>query len=101
MQHYPRVLLVLLILCITGLVIVAPAAAATTQLHIVKYANDGTTVLSETTKTYQQLAADLPVLGDGITHYYHQGPVFIDNADPAVEEQLRWNPDEDTNPGRP
>jgi PKD repeat protein len=97
MQHYPRVLLVLLILCITGLVIVAPAAAATTQLHIVKYANDGTTVLSETTKTYQQLAADLPVLGDGITHYYHQGPVFIDDADPAVEEQLRWNPDEDTN----
>jgi PKD repeat protein/DMSO/TMAO reductase YedYZ molybdopterin-dependent catalytic subunit len=97
MHHYPRVLLVLLILCITGLVIVAPAAAATTQLHIVKYANDGTTILGETTKTYQQLAADLPVLGDGITHYYHQGPVFIDNADPAVEEQLRWNPDEDTN----
>jgi PKD repeat protein/DMSO/TMAO reductase YedYZ molybdopterin-dependent catalytic subunit len=99
MQHYPRFLLVLLILCIIGLVIVAPVAALpnTTQIHVVKYANDGTTVLSETTRTYQQLEAQLPVLGDGITHYYHQGPVFIDNADPAVEEQLRWNSDEDTN----
>ena len=40
----------------------------------------------ETTKTYQWLEANLPVLGDGTTHYYHQGPVFVDNADPAVEQ---------------
>ena len=36
-------------------------------------------------------------MGDGRTHYYHQGPVFVDDADPAQEEQLRWNPAEDTN----
>ena len=74
-----------------------PAMAATTQLHIVKYANDGTTILNETTKTYQWLEANLQVFGDGTTHYYHQGPVFIDNADPVIEQALRWNPAEDTN----
>jgi len=39
----------------------------------------------------------LPVLGDGTTHYYNQGPVFVDDADPAREEQLRWNAAEDKN----
>ena len=24
-------------------------------------------------------------MGDGKTHYYHQGPVFVDDADPARE----------------
>ena len=49
-------------------------------MHIVKYANDGTTILNETTKTYQWLEANLPVLGDGTTHYYSQGPTF-NNSD--------------------
>ena len=40
---------------------------------------------------------NLPVQGDGVVHYYHQGPVFVDNADPAVEEVLRWNPEENKN----
>ena len=71
--------------------------AATTQLHIVKYANDGTTILSEKTLTYQEMESTLPVQGDGITHYYHQGPVFIDDPDPVTQEQFRWNPGEDTN----
>jgi hypothetical protein len=78
------------------ILLVGPAMAATTQIHVVKYANDGTTIIGETTKTYQWLEANLPVLGDGTTHYYHQGPVFVDNADPVVEQQLRWNPGEDT-----
>jgi hypothetical protein len=43
------------------------------------------------------METNLPVLGDGTTHYYHQGPVFIDDTDPAREEQLRWNTAEDTN----
>jgi len=73
------------------------ASAATTDVHIVKYAADNTTVLSEKTVTYQWMEANLPVLGDGTTHYYHQGPVFIDNPDEALEQQLRWNPREDTN----
>jgi hypothetical protein len=43
------------------------------------------------------METNLPVMGDGITHYYHQGPVFVDDADSAREEQLRWNPAEDKN----
>jgi hypothetical protein len=43
------------------------------------------------------MESNLPVYGDGVTHYYHQGPVFIDNPDQAKEESLRWNPAEDTN----
>lgn len=82
----------IVLFCIALILLVTPVMAATTQLHIVKYANDGTTILTETTKTYQWLEANLPVLGDGTTHYYHQGPVFIDNADPVIEQELRWNP---------
>ena len=87
----------LFIIFTTILLFAAPALAATTQLHIVKYANDGTTILSEKTLTYQEMESSLPVQGDGATHYYHQGPVFIDDPDPLTEEQLRWNPGEDTN----
>jgi hypothetical protein len=39
----------------------------------------------------------LPVHGDGTTHYYAQGPVFVDNPDPDIEQQLRWNPEENSN----
>ena len=89
--------LVLITLFICILLFAVPALAATTQLHIVKYANDGTTILSEKTLTYQEMESSLPVQGDGVTHYYNQGPVFIDDPDPATQEQLRWNPCEDTN----
>ena len=80
-----------------GLVVPGTASAATTSVTIIKYAADGTTVLSQTTVTYQWMEANLPVLGDGTTHYYHQGPVFIDDPDEATEQALRWNPAEDTN----
>jgi PKD repeat protein len=41
---------------------------------------------------------NLPVLGDGTTHYYLQGPVFVDDlTNETHEQELRWNPDEDTN----
>ena len=78
--------------------LVAPAIAATTQIHVVKYANDGTTILSETTKTFQWLEANLPVLGDGTTPYSHQGPVFLDDpANEDHEQELRLNPEENVN----
>ncbi len=83
------------IICIVSLF--SGASAATTSVHILKYASDGITILNETTVTYQWLEQNLPVQGDGVTHYYHQGPVFVDDPDPVVEEQLRWNPEEDTN----
>ncbi len=79
------------------MIISLPVTAATTSIHIVRYANDGTTVLNETTKSYQWLQSNLPILGDGTIHYYAQGPVFLDNPDPLVEEQLRWNLGENTN----
>lgn len=87
--------LFLLLLVIS--LVVGNAAASTTELHIVKYASDRSTVLAEKTVTYQWMEANLPVMGDGVTHYYHQGPVFVDDADTTKEEALRWNPLEDTN----
>jgi len=79
------------------ILMVGMGSAVTTEVHIVKYADDGTTVLNETTVSYQWMMNNLPVLGDGTTHYYHQGPVFKDDPDPVVEELLRWNVTEDTN----
>jgi hypothetical protein len=69
----------------------AACAAPTTSLHVVKIAADGTTVLNETTVDYRWMEANLPVLGDGVTHYYHQGPVF------AEDKEAQWDVNETTN----
>ena len=81
-------MIAMILLC--GLVNVA-YAAPTTAVHVVKYAADGTTVLNETTVTYQWMEANLPVQGDGKTHYYHQGPVFVD------DKEGQWDVNETTN----
>jgi hypothetical protein len=55
------------------------AADVTTSVTVTKLANDGTTVLDEVTVTLAEMMADspeLPIYGDGETHYYHQGPTF-------------------------
>jgi hypothetical protein len=72
-------------------------SAMTTSVHVQKYAEDGKTILAEKTIDFLWMEQHLPVIGDGVTHYYHQGPVFFDDPDPAKEEQLRWNPAEDKN----
>jgi len=74
-------------------------AGPSTSLTITKIASDGKTVLAEKTVDYHWLMDEknIPVLGDGTTHYYHQGPVFVDDEDEATEEKLRWNSEEDTN----
>jgi hypothetical protein len=87
----------ILIICLVAVLFCTAASAATTEVHIVKYGPDKTTVLGEKTVTYQWMEQNLPIYGDGVTHYYHQGPVFLDDADPAREEQLRWNGEEDKN----
>jgi hypothetical protein len=69
----------------------------TTSIHVQKVDADGKTILAEKTVDYRWMEQYLPVIGDGVTHYYHQGPVFIDDPDPVQEEQLRWNPAEDQN----
>jgi uncharacterized repeat protein (TIGR02543 family) len=61
----------------------------TTSVLITKYAEDGTTPIAQTVVTWEWMAANLPVQGDGMTHYYHQGPTFDDND--------LWNPEEDNN----
>ncbi|MCW4033835.1 MAG: hypothetical protein NWF03_00550 [Candidatus Bathyarchaeota archaeon] len=55
------------------------AADVTTTITVTKLANDGTTVLDQVTVTVAEMMAgtpDLPILGDGVTHYYFQGPTF-------------------------
>ncbi len=77
----------ILIFLFTSAMICSAVTAVTTSLHIVRYANDGTTILNETTKTYQWLESNLPVLGDGVTHFYSQGPTF-NNSD--VWDNAEW-----------
>ena len=83
------------IMCLALLLAALPAVASpspvlaadpTTSVHVIKYAPDGTTILDETTVDYSWLEANLPVQGDGTTHYYHQGPTF--------DEANLWDPDE-------
>jgi hypothetical protein len=94
------VVVILLALLPTVILPAQAATGGTTSVTVTKYASDGTTVIAQVTVTYTQMkdhAYDLPVMGDGVTHYYHQGPVFIDDPDEATEQALRWNPAEDTN----
>ena len=86
------VYLLLLVVLVTGC-----CQATTTELSIIQYESDGTTIAEETTVSYQWLEENLPVQGDGLTHYYHQGPVFLDHPDPVQQALLRWNPGEDIN----
>lgn len=98
-----RPLWVLLAILLAALLIPAlvnpgtAAAAPTTTVTVKKLASDGTSVLAEKTVDYHWMMNNLPVLGDGSTHYYHQGPVFVDDPDEAREQTLRWNQAEDTN----
>lgn len=86
------------IICVFAIcLIIHGAGAASTRIHIQKISSDGKTVIAEKEVDFQWMESNLPVYGDGVTHYYHQGPVFIDNPDQAKEESLRWNPAEDTN----
>ncbi|MDI6718624.1 MAG: argininosuccinate synthase [Methanomicrobiales archaeon] len=79
---------VLLLVCLVGGIV---QAAPTTEVRVVKIAADGETILNETTVSYPWMEANLPVQGDGVTHYYHQGPVFEE------DQEGRWDPNETTN----
>jgi hypothetical protein len=80
--------LVLLLTCVLLVPLVVSAAGATTTLHIVKFNQDGKTVQAEKTVDYKWMMNNLPVQGDGTTHYYHQGPVFEGDV---------WDPGETIN----
>ena len=63
--------------------------AATTSITVTKYASDETTIISQTTITYQTMQSTLPMQGDGTTHYFMQGPSFDQNN--------LWDPSETVN----
>jgi len=65
------------------------AAGATTSVHIVKYGEDGVTVVAEKAVSYQWMEDNLPIRGDGTTHYYLQGPSF--------DPDNLWDPNETVN----
>jgi hypothetical protein len=85
------IILIILVAAVNGV------SAGTTGIHLEKIGSDGKTVLAEKSVDYRWMMEKMPVMGNGVTHYYHQGPVFVDNSDPAVEESERWNPSEDKN----
>ncbi len=99
MKQPDQIIIALVVLLLAAAVLSAPvmAAAGTTELRIAKYANDRTTVLNETTVDYHWLKANLPVQGDGVTRYYHQGPVFEGDWEKTHpgEPYDGWNPGED------
>ncbi|WOF16968.1 PEGA domain-containing protein [Methanoplanus sp. FWC-SCC4] len=75
------------------------AFAGTGEITAIKYANDGVTVIDEKTIDYKWMEKNLPVYGDGVTHYYHQGPVFEakwEEVHPDLPYNM-WNPEEDIN----
>jgi hypothetical protein len=67
---------------------VAADAGATTSVRIIKFSDDGTAVENARTVTYQWLEQNLKIYGDGVTHYYHQGPIFEGDV---------WDPEEINN----
>jgi hypothetical protein len=83
-----RILFVISLFLLLVCMVCIAYAEPTTEVHVIKYAEDGTTVLSETTVTYGWMETNLPVHGDGVTHHYHQGPVF---------EGDKWDPNETAN----
>lgn len=91
-RHIRRAALLASIAVLTLVVCTVPALAAepTTSVRVVKYADDGTTVVAEELVDYRWMEANLPVQGDGVTHYYHQGPIFEgDMWDPSETHNLK------------
>jgi hypothetical protein len=97
-EHYRPLFFFCVVLLVAAMA--APAsAAATTELTIARLASDDTTVLDEKTVSWTWMRDNLPVLGDGETVYYNQGPIFEgawEDAHPG-EPYDPWNPTEDVN----
>ena len=85
--------LIILSLCIL-LVVPVSAGMTTTEVTVTKLAADGVTVLNQTTVDWQWMKENLPVIGDGETTYYTQGPIFEDawNEAHPGETYDPWNP---------
>lgn len=79
-------LLFTVILCVT-LFCSGVVSAATTELILEKYGTDGSLILNKTVD-YSWMEQNLPVVGDGTTRYYLQGPIFEGDI---------WDPTESIN----
>lgn len=77
----------LLIMGMLLVILVSPVAGAPTTALTVSVIENNTSVWEQTID-YHWMEQNLPIIGDGIIHYYHQGPVF--QGDP-------WNPNESVN----
>ncbi|KAF1078716.1 NosD domain-containing protein [Methanogenium sp. MK-MG] len=79
----------LLLLC----VVVAPVAAGspTNEVTVSKLAADGSLIATKTVD-YHWMEENLPIQGDGITHYYHEGPALGNE-----EGIVRWDKNETGN----
>jgi len=77
----------LIVLCCAGLVL--QAGAATTEVTITRYSIDGELLTETGPYTIEWMEENLPVQGDGVTHYYLQGPTF--------DEANLWDPSESVN----
>ena len=87
-------LALVLMMLLPSVVAPRPAVAAdpTTSLTVTKHDADGN-VIGTQTVTYQWMEANLPVYGDGMTHYYCEGP----NFDPTRTLETLWDPSETGN----
>ena len=54
----------LLLLLLMVLLVAAPAAAQTTQVTVIRYEGDGTTVADQVTHDVAWMESNLPVVGD-------------------------------------
>lgn len=70
---------------ITLILSALPAQASTTEVHVVKFAYDGVSIINETMVNYSWMRDNLPVMGaenlytTNYTHHYFQGPTFDEN----------------------
>jgi PKD repeat protein len=76
MGSYQRLHLIVMLIFFSFLLVGLPASAGTADLHVLKVTRDGRTVLNETNVSFPWMMANLPVYGDGATHYYMEGPVM-------------------------
>lgn len=82
----------IVLLLLAGLFLFTVASSAPTmELKVSGYAADGVTIRNSTSVTIQCMEEHLPVQGDGVTHYYHQGPVFVES------KEGQWDRNETSN----
>ncbi len=77
---------------VAALLLCAGAAAGpTTNITVTKIAAGTGDIIAEKTVDYLWMQENLPVQGDGVTHYYHQGPVFSDDKEEAWDRNETKN----------